>query len=177
MQKSLIWGLAIIFSLNTKEKDTTIAKLYYNKVSNNDFVLSSSISDNLVLLSNETSKYFLANSSYFDESNIQPFSKSFKKASDYLVRAKYIVEMPAYEGVLYDKYRRVYYRIGKLPVKVVSIFDENFQKIGEQELPKYGELNYGMIFISKEGLCIANKKKHSENDNFLTFDVFELYEK
>ena len=94
-----------------------------------------------------------------------------------------------YEGILYDPYRKCYYRFLSLPktpeqikspelkkgrAKDMAIItlDENFNKISETILPPdYSHLIY---FISEEGLYIYNIQKVTEDENNISFGLFKL---
>lgn len=89
----------------------------------------------------------------------------------------------SYEGILYDRYRKCYYRFGRLPFNdykptdrinkkptVLIVMDSTMAVIGDYCLP---DKNYipGTSFVSKEGL---NVQVYSNNDNVMLFDVFSL---
>jgi len=101
-----------------------------------------------------------------------------------------------YFQMLYDPYRKVYYRQVRHPVKdhqegvnyrstaevsrpfSVMIFDENFNKIGEVDIPN-GELYYFQAwFVGPEGLYIStnNLNNPEMSEDWLSFDIFELEE-
>ncbi len=94
----------------------------------------------------------------------------------------------AYEAIKYDPYRQMYYRFAFLPVEdpatqptvlhgkiAIIILDNNFQKVGEYVLPN--GYNHLMSFVGKAGLHIASRTKYSQDENFLTFDIFVPVEK
>ena len=87
-----------------------------------------------------------------------------------------------YGGILFDKYREVYYRIClnpnnnskqdiilRKPASII-ILDINFKKIGETFIPKY-EYDISSCFISPEGLHI---RVESDDDDIMTFKTFKL---
>lgn len=95
---------------------------------------------------------------------------------------------PSFGRVLYDSYRKVYYRFAydginetdidsdsndRATIKHsrIIVLDESFNKIGEHELPRF-RYNLNMSFISKDGLNI--KVKNRENEDVVDFDIFEL---
>lgn len=82
-------------------------------------------------------------------------------------------------GLAYDKYRDVYYRFVRSPMKdrnkviyTMYVIDKNFKVLFYYELPKqYHSLNY---FITKAGIHISNKAAYNANTNILTYDLFKL---
>lgn len=112
--------------------------------------------------------------------------------ADNIDETKAYIEGYAYRFIIFDKYRKVYYRFVHHPMEYIDpsnglarrledkpesiiILDENFNKIGEYELPvgKYLTENY---FVNSEGLWISNN--HPDNpdldENFLSFTLFKL---
>jgi hypothetical protein len=104
---------------------------------------------------------------------------------------EYNIQTDAYEDIVYDSYRKVYYRFAtkgraELPEKrVVSgaiykpayviILDKNFNKIGETRLPE-NRHNVQSFFVGKKGLYISDS--HPDNptnrEDRLTFTCYEL---
>jgi len=97
-----------------------------------------------------------------------------------------------YGGVLYDKYRNLYYRFFTKNVKPadyeksntkddfylrengVLVFDRNFEKIAEFLLP-IAVYDINNLFVSPDGLAILNQKKCIENEDSLYYDIFKLH--
>lgn len=90
----------------------------------------------------------------------------------------------AYSNILYDKYAKLYYRFIRLPYEpetdnldieitkkpiAVIILDENFNIVGESELPiaRYYPMH---SFVDSEGLHI---NVVSEDDDYMTFKTFK----
>lgn len=104
---------------------------------------------------------------------------------------KYAALSSSFKHVLYDKYRKVYYRVLEGPGKVTAslrtahydskisiiILDQDFQVIGETELP-FQKYTYRNIFVSRAGLCISKGHPMRENpdEDTMSFGVFELVE-
>ena len=98
-----------------------------------------------------------------------------------------------YGNMLYDKYRKVYYRIaypkttiekGIRPMELLAfgrknfsiiILDKNFNKIGETLFPDY-TYNPGIMFIDEDGLYISDSHylNPNFNDDILSFRKFDL---
>lgn len=83
-------------------------------------------------------------------------------------------------GMVYDKYKDVYYRFVHFPEKPQSttrygiiVFDKNFKPFFETKINS-NIYNIGMYFITEKGLAIFNRKKYIADNTKLTFDVFSL---
>lgn len=97
---------------------------------------------------------------------------------------KYFGSNSSYSSIIYDKYRRVYYRVADLPIKdynediesksikpfSIVILNSKMEWLGETLIP---QLSHSRIafYVSKEGL---NLRKYEENEDRLTFSVFRL---
>ena len=90
---------------------------------------------------------------------------------------------PSYRTVIYDKYRRLYYRIGLLPREekmkgfynmkpsVLIVLDDGFNYLGEALLPDDVDLWTTECFVSKEGL---NIQVLTDDEDFYTFYQFKV---
>ena len=121
---------------------------------------------------------------YFNK--IKPLSKKVTKTFDKLEIEKYAFTTPAYYNLVYDQYRKIYYRFvlhplneteyfnqNGMPLRAISIIclDSKFNKLGETFI---GNDNYfPMYFVGKTGLFIANKQKYDQNEEYLEFDLFK----
>jgi hypothetical protein len=98
----------------------------------------------------------------------------------------HILASPKYDKILYDPWRRLYYRFALLPrtqedynadrynfKKSIIIIDEKFNKVGETIIPQ-GQYMTNIAFVSKDGLMIA---KETENEGEIVFGIFETKEK
>lgn len=104
---------------------------------------------------------------------------------------RHFFKNPSYDNIIYDEYRKMYYRIVSLPSnpdcsakdmelpveqrcpKKLSllIMNEHFEIVGESELPKkYFYLNN--YFVDKQGLWIADPLQKTED--LLKFELFEI---
>lgn len=121
----------------------------------------------------------------------------FKKIpNDFTQNLKKTCETADYGNILYDKYRKVYYRFvypeteleqglnylnilhtGKKEFSII-IMDENLKIIGETKFPAYTYLSY-ICFINKNGLYLSTSHfmREDYNDDVLRFQRFELVEK
>jgi hypothetical protein len=96
---------------------------------------------------------------------------------------------PIYRRLLYDKYRKVYYRIIGKPISktlldsndpirsrtrefFVLVLNEKFEWLGEFDLPSYQyQINGDFIFINKEGIHL---QRESENEDEAIFDIYSV---
>lgn len=130
---------------------------------------------------------------YYGGSNnikqIDAYDEEKKLYADYNENriADWFYTIPTYRSILYDKYRKLYYRIACLPssnklkeVKkyrymtqpiIVIVLDEKFNYIGECELPDNADLVYTNSFVNKEGL---NIQVNTGNEDLLTFHQFKF---
>lgn len=90
---------------------------------------------------------------------------------------------PSYENILFDPYRKVYYRFFRLPDTSytpsvrgnnkpigIIILNEKFEKQKEFMLPK-NKYDLNNCFVSENGLHI---QKMTESEDELVFDIFML---
>jgi hypothetical protein len=118
-------------------------------------------------------------------SKLRPVSREYQETDDNLI---YQLEtrQGSYSGILFDRWRNLYYRLAFNPIvnysspfdseRAISIviLDKNFKKVGEFDFQK-DMYSYLGIFISPDGLNILNMKKYNEIDqDNLTFAVFEI---
>lgn len=99
------------------------------------------------------------------------------------LRIKYYISQPSYGNILYDKYRDVYYRIAKMPLKKCSlngfrkpfsiiVMDREGNLITETSiLSDYDKLDLYNMHVVKDGLLI---KKDTDNENEIEFIIFKL---
>lgn len=105
---------------------------------------------------------------------------------------RYSIETPSYTGIIYDKYRDVYYRIcyqGKTtgkddnlmqlasfkPSYSILILDKHLEVIGETLLPE-NQFYPEEYFVAKEGLYISENSVFNENydENYLAYRLLRL---
>ena len=136
-------------------------------------------SDNLWSIYNLKSKYVK-----------KPFNPGF--GNDIMESQTKFVESPSYLALVYDKYRKVYYRFVYPGIDVtrqddvmklgefrrvfsVMIIDENFNVLGETLMPE-NTYNSNMFFVNEAGLWISTN--HPENPDFeedaINFQLFTL---
>jgi len=156
-----------------------------------NFVSSFAVPDSVIEWSVEQKlrkKYYAG--TIFRKSKTMPFEKpdSGHDLDGYALETIY------YEGLVYDKYRDVYYRIACLPVDVkdkdgnlndyfnkpisIIILDKDFKIIGESKIADNTYLFY-MFFVGKDGLYFAKTNPHYKGleEDYLVFDRFTLSKK
>lgn len=150
------------------------------------FVHSFPISHDLYITDHKgMNKKYYAGSKYFNE--IKSIEKRMIDTRE--GRVNYFATTPSYSVIIYDEYRKFYYRIAlqaisaddialndpdKSNIKHASIIilDENLNKIGETLLPRfdYTEL---MFFVTEEGLHLGKWSKSRNDENNLYFGIFK----
>lgn len=119
-----------------------------------------------------------AGSKFFDEITSFPFG--LPELGDARKREDYYFGSPSYSTLLYDKFRKVYYRFAETPKKdrkpdeydkrsSIIILDQNLAKIGEYQLPWGDQYNTFVFFISKEGLNLGTKSTNEDEAVFTRF--------
>jgi hypothetical protein len=90
---------------------------------------------------------------------------------------------PSYESVFYDNYKKLYYRIARLPLKeyipsdqnrkpkIIIVLDSNLNYLGEVSLPKDVKLEMFNCFISEDGINI--QLLNDDEDN-LTYHQYRI---
>ena len=119
---------------------------------------------------------------------IKPYATSKEEVSimdEYRVFEWYM-NTPSYEGVFYDKYRELYYRIARLPDTnykignrgnnkpiIIIVLDSQLHYLGEEILPPAKEGNYRInnCFVSKDGL---NIQVLTDDEDKLIFEQYKV---
>lgn len=116
--------------------------------------------------------------------SIKAASKSKEKELTNEEQFNYFLENNSYSAIVYDQYRKCYYRIAELPhtsskktyfkQNSIIILDEDLKKIGEFLLP----LRYGTtLLIAPEGILIPYISPEKNEDESLNFHIFNLVNK
>jgi hypothetical protein len=108
---------------------------------------------------------FYAGSSSVNKIKSFPHDKDMPGNSD--EEWKWYMENPSYQNVIYDKYRKLYYRMVRLPIKdyvptaignakpvVIVVLDSKLNYLGEVTLPAHITWKPHNCFVSKEGFNI-----------------------
>lgn len=109
-----------------------------------------------------------------------------KDTPNELVYSCYI-EQDFYAAILYDPFRKVYYRyllhgvpdanlktpMDSKPLTIIMM-DEQLHYLGEKEIGTGMEWNWTNSFVTKEGLNIERIGTEPEDDDYLTFGLFTL---
>lgn len=179
MQDKLWGGMLILnygcYNPKTEKIVTSYAGFEYISVTNSSF---------------DTVSYYKATSEKFPE--IRPAPKPYEVVEEEI---DHYMNVPTFGGIYYDKYRDVYYRIGKFPKPegydsfksdyldpmanprdwVIIVLDGDFKKLTEYTLrqPKEG-VYFENCFVNKNGFHVAYVD-YSDEDK-LVFKGFALEE-
>ena len=116
-----------------------------------------------------------------------------KRPEDLSQTVKALCETASYTNILYDKYRKVYYRFANTETELennlnymqilhngkkefsIIILDEDFNIIGETKFPPFTYVPH-ICFIRKDGLYISASHfmREDYSDDWLRFQKFEL---
>lgn len=107
----------------------------------------------------------------------------FKRSNNPFDELNYFMSTSHYDRIIYDKYRKIYYRFVKInkyktynnslrfPFDYrIIVVDSNFVKKGEIESSV--EYDHGYFFVSKDGLYL--QENNPQNEDFLYFSLFKL---
>lgn len=152
---------------------------YFDVGSAHRLVVSFSFSHYLSVfdMDSEESMQVWAGSGIIDQ--IKPFPgsrKSVNRSPNTYKTIEWYMRNPSYEGVLYDRYRKCYYRIARLPLPagesipavgnvkpvVVIVLDENFNYLGETRLSSKIPYNTFCSLVSPGGLMIQVQDKNED---------------
>jgi hypothetical protein len=155
------------------------------------FVYSFNFEENIIIASTDHKEIqrIRVKSKYIDKIN----NPHEKRPSDGMLGAKRMCEAPFYGNLIYDKYRKVYYRIAYPETEMemgenyielwkagrkrfsIIILDEHFNIIGETLFPDY-IYKSKVMFVEKDGLFICNSHEKNPNfrENLLSFQCFKL---
>lgn len=99
--------------------------------------------------------------------------------------SKSYIDQNVYSAILYDSFRKLYYRFMLAGVpnssignskekKVLSIIvmDKDFKYLGESKIGPCSEWNWKNSFVTSEGLNIEYNTPKDFNENYLTFKTF-----
>lgn len=155
----------------------------YTMSPDNEFVLSFSADHNIRVRNQDEEGYKEYYAGIGGEYDIEPIEKrviNFRSIPLEVIRNHYIRNL-TYDGIYYDKYREVYYRIAKLPDSNIDIhkrpirkpveivvLDKDFQIIGKAVLPRE-KYFIGHVFVGEEGLHIQIQSKNEDELVFKTF--------
>ena len=156
---------------------------YYNIVNNNMYVSFSAhhYLFKINLLTNEKTEHY-AGSRHINEIGSFPHEKTKPISSE--DEWEWYMNTPSYEGIFYDRYQDLYYRVARLPVQkynkdekynnkpiIVIVLDTNLNYLGEIELPTDIMLNSFNSFVSEDGF---NIQAYTNNEDMLTFYQYKI---
>lgn len=159
-------------------------RLPHFDVNKNNIVLSFSADhyiENYSFQRDSITKHY-AGSSFIKEINSFSYPKSIPINKERVMN--WYRENPSYEGVYYDKYKDLYYRIARLPNKdyiknkigngkpiVIIVLDSKLNYLGEGKLPTNLNLRPTNCFVTKDGFYI---QLLNEDEDYFTFCKFEI---
>lgn len=179
--------------ITSSEVSCSVGSLSYSYCYNEqDFVFSYKDSEFLIKVSPDgriIGKY-LTKSRYIDKPYVGANKKWDMKK---LIRLN--CEIPTYGNLIYDKYRRLYYRFafpeteledGEDHMEIIHngrklfsimVLDQDLNVLGETIFPEY-TYNPNLFFISKNGLylSVSHFKRPDFDENMLRFQKIELIE-
>ena len=166
--------------------DMTWRSVKYTMSPNDELVLSFSADHNVRVRKvgeENYNEYYAGIGDGYDIKPIENKVVNFKAIPPEVIRSHYIRNL-TYDGIYYDKYREVYYRIAKLPDSNIDIhkrpirkpievvvLNKDFEMLGKASLPYY---KYWIIhvFVGENGLHIQIQSDNEDELVFTTF-VFE----
>lgn len=93
---------------------------------------------------------------------------------------EYYLTTPSYGPIIYDRFRKVYYRIAEQPqdakhptnnkLKSIIVLSNEFDRIGEYRLPSE-ELDTFNLVITRNGILIRRKESRDDRLCFLVFNI------
>ncbi|KYG85455.1 hypothetical protein AWW67_15095 [Roseivirga seohaensis] len=167
--------------------------VFYNDLSN-ELILDFALSPDL-WVKRDSDKWliFRAQSVYYEKPLFLKSELTKYKNN----RRKYIDEvrlMPRYSALVYDQYRDVYYRIGRLPfnrelskrrdmgeeLKIyqefsIQAFDKDFKKIAENKFFDENLLFEQGLFVNEEGLWLL--RPQGEDEDVMEFKLMKILKK
>lgn len=121
--------------------------------------------------------------------SIKSINHEQRRTPDELIAENFLTQN-LYGALLYDNYRKIYYRFmlnsipnAKITTPIeekkisVIIMDCNFKYLGESIIGDCGRWNYKNAFITSEGLNIEFIDKKDFDENFLRFRTFTICSK
>lgn len=160
---------------------------YFDLGPNGDVVCCFAASEDLAVysLENESVRYVKAPSRYIKK--IQPFSKRNRSTPDSRTEINWYRNNPSYDGILYDKWREIYYRFAlqperpnrkggahaiRKPISII-VLDKDLRPLGETLLDEDVFFRPYCSFVSPDGLFI---QVLDGDEDHLTFYQYQ-YEK
>lgn len=189
--KALPFSYPFFPASNDKRKAYGVESDFSRCCDGAQFVYSFNFKENIYVasLSHDSVREIAVRSKYIDEV-VTPDENSNLGFKQML---KLMCESPNYGNLIYDKYRRVYYRVAYPKTEIepdencmdvwqygrklfsLIILDADFNIVGETLLPEY-TYNSTLMFVREDGLyiCESNVMNPAFNENELVFRRFEL---
>ena len=171
------WGNKLMFYMN-----------YTYNPNSKEFIFGFNNDENIVVtdLNGNNRRTFPTNSKYFDK--IDPYDDEFSYNWNQQKLEEYHYLTPRFWGIMYDKYRKVTYRVALRPNSKedyqigvrsmqlsIIILNSEYQKIGEFDFDN-DKYDPSMTFVSEEGLHFLNLYEFRDNEDKMVFDIFGIKE-
>jgi hypothetical protein len=159
-------------------------RMPYYDIDNQSMVISFAAHHSLVRydFATNSQKDFYAGSS--EIKSIKPYPQPNKEISvESRAEIDWFATNPAYGGIIYDKYKKLYYRFAGLPAEnynpnsranrkpvLIIVLDSDLQYLGEVYLPTDKNLNTEGCFISEDGIHIQINNKE-DNLAFYRYNI------
>jgi hypothetical protein len=167
-------------------------KFYQVYNPDDDLIVLSYGPDHNIYIKNRDGKMktVCAKSSYLPDQLVPYSKKKLDFEEHYLELWRHEALQGGYATMIYDQWRKVYYRMAFRPLEeaeykspnqlwdkpTIIILDRNFEKVGESILPN-GFL-FSIFYVSPKGLHFYNKKAYDEvDDDWASFGIFTLNRK
>lgn len=159
-------------------------RMPYYDIANNFMIVSFSAHHDILKVDISTGNVeeYYAGSKFVEKITSYPFPKEERYPS--ISEWEWYMTTPSYEGIFYDKYKDIYYRIVRLPVNKyiddekynskttsIIILDSNLNYIGESKLPTSVIFSPFNSFVSDEGL---NIQVYTGDEDVLTFYQYKI---
>ena len=179
--------LDIGYSSRYKNKYWGFSNLIFRKEYEDRYLLGFSADPNIYIFDkiNKKTKVY-GGKSKFQYPELQPLSLKFKNDSN--AKLKHLTLSPVYKEILFDAYRRLYYRFllngiaeknndgsyngWKDKELILMIFDENFDLIKELKLGK-GIYNSSKSFVGNNGLYLY-KFPVDKSGEKLSYEIYKI---
>lgn len=165
--------------------------LTYNE-NNNQFIGSFPISEKIMVYDDHLDVVERKIMASNEISEVKPYDKNVSagfnyKEYDYYIRVNEASKNTSqYLEILFDSKKKLYFRLNKLKLDTkkvrlgktgrdftISIFDENFKKVGETDTFDGNIFHLGQIFLTSKGIAIGRKDLNAADENHIHFSLFE----
>lgn len=182
LYKNSFWGESSMyfsyFTVNPHENKILVSYPLTNQV----YVYNSAFSSKREV--DMKSQYITQVKPYDDDKNV--VTKYTQDYSYFIKVNEESAKKSVYMTVYYDQYSKLYYRVNKLGLSLekirkgktgrdftISIFDEDFNKVGETTIFDGEKYSIGNLIVTGKGLAIGRKDLNAADENHIYFSLFE----